>query len=77
MSMIGTSVIRNEDPELLTTGGRYVDDVSPPGSLHATFVRSVMAHAILADVDVDEAVQMPGVVAIWTCLLYTSDAADE
>ena len=66
MSMIGTSVIRNEDPELLTTGGRYVDDVSPQGSLHATFVRSVMAHATLAEVDVTEAAEMPGVAAVWT-----------
>lgn len=23
--MIGTRVVRNEDPELLTTGGRFVD----------------------------------------------------
>ena len=27
MSMLGTEVIRKEDPELLTVGGTYVDDI--------------------------------------------------
>ncbi|MCB0990873.1 MAG: xanthine dehydrogenase family protein molybdopterin-binding subunit [Acidimicrobiales bacterium] len=64
--MIGTRVVRKEDPELLTVGGRYVDDLAPSDSLFVTFVRSLMAHAELADVDVSEARDMPGVVAVYT-----------
>ena len=56
--MIGTRVVRKEDPELLTVGGRYVDDLAPSDSLFVTFVRSLMAHAELADVDVSEARDM-------------------
>ena len=66
MSMIGTRVVRREDPELLTVGGSYVDDLAPADAVHATFVRSVMAHAEITGVDVDEAMAMPGVVAVLT-----------
>ncbi|MEM9562419.1 MAG: xanthine dehydrogenase family protein molybdopterin-binding subunit [Actinomycetota bacterium] len=66
MSMIGTRVVRREDPELLTVGGSYVDDLAPADALHATFVRSVMAHADLTGVDTAEAAAMPGVVAVLT-----------
>src|SRR3954453_20785777 len=34
--------------------------------LHATFVRSTIAHANLVGVDVDEARALPGVVAVYT-----------
>ncbi|MEL6983322.1 MAG: molybdopterin cofactor-binding domain-containing protein, partial [Actinomycetota bacterium] len=66
MSMIGTSVVRREDPELLTVGGSYVDDLAPADALHATFVRSVMAHAEIGGVDVSEALAMPGVESVLT-----------
>jgi len=65
MSMIGTRVVRKEDPELLTSGGKYVDDLAPADALHATFVRSMMAHADIS-VDASEAKAMPGVVAVLT-----------
>lgn len=66
MSMIGTRVIRKEDPELLTIGGTYIDDVKQPDALHATFVRSVMAHADITNIDTTGAEAMPGVVAVFT-----------
>lgn len=66
MSMIGTSVVRKEDPELLTVGGKYVDDLAPADALHATFVRSIMAHANIAGVDASEALAMDGVEAVFT-----------
>ena len=44
----------------------YVDDLAPDGALHATFVRSVMAHAEIGGIDTAEAESMPGVVAIFT-----------
>ena len=37
---IGQSVPRTEDPKLLRGQGRYTDDHSYPGMLHAAFVRS-------------------------------------
>ena len=42
MSILGTRVIRTEDPRLLTSGGVYVDDLREPelaGAVRATFVR--------------------------------------
>ena len=63
---VGASVLRSEDQRILTGSGHYVDDVQLPGMLHATFVRSTMAHANLASVNVEEARAMPGVVAVYT-----------
>ena len=37
---VGQAVLRKEDPRLLTGRGRYNDDVTLPGMLHAHFVRS-------------------------------------
>ena len=42
---IGAPVRRLEDPRLLTGAGRFVDDIDPPGVLHAAFVRSPFAAA--------------------------------
>jgi carbon-monoxide dehydrogenase large subunit len=64
-SILGNSVVRLEDPTLLTGEGKYVDDLVEPGMLHVTFVRSTMAHANLVSVDVSEAESMPGVVAVY------------
>ena len=66
MSILGTRVLRTEDPDLLTIGGKYVDDLVPDGALHATFVRSTIAHADITEVDIAEAESMPGVVAVYT-----------
>ncbi len=66
MSILGTRVTRVEDPDLLTVGGFYVDDLAPADGLHATFVRSVMAHAQLTGIDTSEAAAAPGVVAVFT-----------
>jgi carbon-monoxide dehydrogenase large subunit len=66
MSMLGTEVIRKEDPELLTVGGTYVDDIPMEGALHVAFVRSPVAHGELTSVETDDAVGLPGVVAVFT-----------
>ncbi len=65
-SILGHRVVRREDPALLTVGGSYVDDLAPQGALFVTFLRSNMAHARIVELDVDEARQLPGVVAIIT-----------
>ncbi|WP_439594517.1 xanthine dehydrogenase family protein molybdopterin-binding subunit [Falsiroseomonas sp.] len=63
---IGQSVSRKEDPVLLRGEGRYSDDLSLPGQLHAAMVRSPYAHGVLNGIDVAEALALPGVVAIYT-----------
>src|SRR5919109_1068313 len=62
----GERIKRNEDPRLLTGQGLYVDDVDLPNMLHAAFVRSPYAHARINNIDVSQALQREGVVAIYT-----------
>src|SRR5579863_7381267 len=66
MSLIGQPLTRREDPPLLTGHGRYVDDFTPPGTLHAYVVRSPLAHARIAGLDVAEARAADGVAAVFT-----------
>lgn len=69
MSIMGTRVVRVEDPRLLTAGGTYTDDLRVPelaGAAYATFVRSPHAHARITGVDVSAAQGTPGVVAVLT-----------
>jgi aerobic carbon-monoxide dehydrogenase large subunit len=62
----GARVKRSEDTRILTGQGRYVDDVTFPGLLHAAFVRSPFAHARITMVDAEAAREAPGVVAVLT-----------
>ena len=69
MSIMGTRVIRTEDPRLLTAGGVYVDDLRTPEleqAARVTFVRSPFAHARITGIDATEALSEPGVVAVLT-----------
>jgi aerobic carbon-monoxide dehydrogenase large subunit len=69
MSILGTRVIRTEDPRLLTVGGVYVDDLRTPelnAAARLTFVRSPFAHARITGIDTAEAAREPGVVAVLT-----------
>jgi carbon-monoxide dehydrogenase large subunit len=60
-SIFGSAVRRSEDPRFLRGEGRYVENIPIDGALHAWFVRSIMAHARVIDVDVSEAAAMAGV----------------
>ncbi|RPI93400.1 MAG: xanthine dehydrogenase family protein molybdopterin-binding subunit [Chloroflexi bacterium] len=62
----GERIKRNEDPRLLMGQGLYVDDVDLPNMLHAAFVRSPYAHARINRIDVSQALQRAGVIAIYT-----------
>jgi aerobic carbon-monoxide dehydrogenase large subunit len=66
VSILGTRVIRTEDPRFLTSGGVYTDDMRLPGACHVHFVRSTVAHARLRSVDVTAALEAPGVIAAFT-----------
>ncbi len=63
---LGAHVKRLEDPRLLAGQGRFLDDITLPGLLHAAFVRSAHAHAIVRAVDAEPARGVPGVVLALT-----------
>jgi carbon-monoxide dehydrogenase large subunit len=63
---VGQSAPRREDPMLLRGLGRYTDDVSLPGQAYAVMVRSRNAHGIIRGIDAKAALQMPGVLAVYT-----------
>ncbi|MEV0995034.1 aerobic carbon-monoxide dehydrogenase large subunit [Nonomuraea sp. NPDC050202] len=63
--LFGEAVQRREDPRLLTGQGRYLDDLGRE-ALAAAFVRSPHAHARVRDIDVSGALDVPGLVAIYT-----------
>jgi carbon-monoxide dehydrogenase large subunit len=65
-SILGTRVVRTEDPELVTGRGRYVADLPLEGKVFAVFTRSDVAHGIVRQIHTEDAVGMPGVVAVWT-----------
>lgn len=64
--MIGKSVKRVEDKRFLTGKGKYTDDIILPQQTYASFVRSPYAHARILNVDIGAAIDMPGVIAIFT-----------
>lgn len=64
--MVGASVRRKEDPRLITGTSTYVDDLKIPGMLHAAIVRSIEPHGKITGYDIEEALAMPGVVAVYT-----------
>jgi carbon-monoxide dehydrogenase large subunit len=68
MSIMGTRVVRTEDPVFLSRGATYTDDLTDErlnGALHLTLVRSPLAHARITAVDVEAAREAPGVVAVF------------
>ncbi len=63
---VGKALRRKEDPRLITGQGRYVDDISLPGTLWMAFVRSPEAHARIVSVDSSAAKARPGVRGVFT-----------
>ncbi|HLX52175.1 MAG TPA: xanthine dehydrogenase family protein molybdopterin-binding subunit [Streptosporangiaceae bacterium] len=65
-SLLGNSVRRVEDPDLLTGKGTYVGNLKIEGLACAAFVRSPLAHARLVAIDTEEASRAPGVLGVFT-----------
>ena len=63
---IGQPVRRREDTRFLTGDGRFTDDLNLDGQAYAWFVRSPLAHARIAEIDLSAAQSVPGVIAIFT-----------
>ncbi|MGZ8743654.1 MAG: aerobic carbon-monoxide dehydrogenase large subunit [Nocardioides sp.] len=70
--LFGQPVLRSEDPRLVTGRGRYLDDLGHD-ALEVAFVRSPHAHARIVDIDLTNALDVDGLVAIFT---YDDLAAD-
>jgi carbon-monoxide dehydrogenase large subunit len=69
VSILGTRVLRTEDPGFLSTGGVYAEDVQDErlaGACHVHFVRSTVAHATIRSIDVSAAKEAEGVIAVYT-----------
>lgn len=69
MSIMGTRVVRTEDPVFLSRGATYTDDLTDErltGALYLTLVRSPVAHARITAIDVEGAREAPGVVDVVT-----------
>lgn len=64
--LIGERVQRREDVPFLTGKGQYLDDIDPPDCAHAAVVRSQYAHARIRDIDLGDALDVDGVIAIYT-----------
>lgn len=65
-SFIGAPVQRREDPTLVSGTARYVEDITPVGTLYLAIVRSPFAHADVVSIDAESAREMPGVWAVIT-----------
>jgi carbon-monoxide dehydrogenase large subunit len=63
---LGQRMKRKEDPRFLQGKGHYVDDISLPGMLYAAVARSPYPHATIKNVDIGEAMKVPGVKAVIT-----------
>ena len=64
-AMMGEPIARREDPRLLSGKGRFLDDLGRY-ALGVAFVRSPHAHARVVDIDVTGALEVQGLVAIYT-----------
>ena len=62
---MGEPIARREDPRLLSGQGHYLDDIGHT-ALAAAFVRSPHAHAQIVDIDVTDALDVDGLMAIYT-----------
>jgi aerobic carbon-monoxide dehydrogenase large subunit len=63
---IGRRHPRVEDRPLVRGAARFVDDLYPPGLLHAAFLRSAVAHGLINAIDMTKARALPGVHAVYT-----------
>ncbi|MGA7860559.1 MAG: aerobic carbon-monoxide dehydrogenase large subunit [Thermoplasmata archaeon] len=63
---IGQSLPRKEDARFIRGKGNYVDDIQLPGMLYIDFTRSPYAHAKITAIRSENALKVPGVLAVIT-----------
>jgi carbon-monoxide dehydrogenase large subunit len=65
-AVVGTRLLRREDPPLLTGEAKFTNDLHVPGALHLAVLRSPYARARILSIDLSAAQEMPGVVAAYS-----------
>src|SRR5580700_1409906 len=65
-TLVGKRIRRREDPRLITGTATYVDDIKMPGMHHAVVVRSPHAAANIRSIDIQAALAIKGVAAVFT-----------
>ena len=65
-NIIGTRLLRREDPPLLTGESKFTNDLNISGALHLSVLRSPFAHAKIKSINVSAALKIAGVVAVYT-----------
>ena len=63
---MGESRLRKEDARFIQGKGNYVDDIKLPNMVFMDIVRSPLAHARIKRINKDEALKIPGVLAVLT-----------
>src|SRR6266571_257402 len=63
---VGRGTLRKEDAELVRGLGRFTENIRLAGTLHFVVVRSPFAHARITAVDTSDALEAPGVAAVFT-----------
>jgi carbon-monoxide dehydrogenase large subunit len=65
-NVVGQPLRRKEDARLVTGRTNWTDNIVLPGMLHMAVLRSPMAHARIARIDVSPALERPGVIAAYS-----------
>jgi aerobic carbon-monoxide dehydrogenase large subunit len=65
-NVVGQPLRRKEDARLVTGRTNWTDNIVLPGMLHMAVLRSPMAHARIARIDVSPALARPGVIAAYS-----------
>ncbi len=63
---VGSPLRRVDGAAKVTGRARYTDDLGVPGLRTARFLRSTMAHGLVKEIDIREALAVPGVDAVFT-----------
>lgn len=71
--LVGRAVERMEDARFLAGSGTFADDLVREGMLHATILRSPVAHARIVGIDAAAALAMAGVHAVITAVDIGAD----
>lgn len=65
-SILGAAVKRVEDPRFIRGEGTFVSNMEVDGCLHMVAIRSEVPHAEIADIDAADALDLPGVIGVYT-----------
>lgn len=64
--LVGSSPLRIEDERLITGRGLFIADIKLDGMVHAAFLRAPVAHARIAELRLNAACGMPGVLGVFS-----------